>query len=394
MVKKLFCLLSLSFFLLSCTSKPGEEEEDDNGGGEENKEEEMKPNLVSVRSFLVDKQATAETAALFYNLKTLSKTKYLIGMHENEGKMLTASGNLTGQALYGTDYMFITDYLRNTGSWYVNKQNEIRDKIKARYKRGEVVVMCWHYRNPIEGEPDNFYWSSLTDANPTQQNIVPRLIPGGSHHNRFKASLDIVADFANTLVDDNGKKIPVIFRPFHEQSGNWFWWGVPHHCTQEEYIKLWRFTVEYLRDTKGIHHFLYAYSPNGNTSNESTFLGTYGYPGDDYADIIGVDYYFTNTTITACQGQLDLIVKLAKERKKVAAFTETGYDQDKYAKRDDIFTALYAPLIYNREIAFLMFWSGDHYIPANTYTNFTTYVKTPRVVTSFNMPNMFVFPTQ
>ena len=403
MEKRHFFLVLASFFLFACSSKsPDEPPNPDPGtGGGDNPATEMKPNLASVRTFMVDKQATAEAAALFYNLKTLSKTQYLIGQHENESVMSNATGGMTGEAIYSTDFMFITDYLLDQGSYYVNQQTNIRNKIKAQYRKGEVITMCWHYRDPIVGEQyssttGNFYWTNsgtgLADQNPAQQKVVPRLIPGGSQHDRLKASLDIVANFANTLVDDNGKMIPVIFRPWHEQSGDWFWWGISHCNSPAEYIALWQFTVQYLRDTKGIHHFLYAYSPNGNTSNESTYLTSYGYPGDDYVDIFGVDYYLTNTVIAATQGQLDLIVKLAKERNKIAAFTETGYDQSKYAKKDDVFTTLYAPLIYTREIAYMAFWSGSNYIPSNTYTDFTTYVKTPRVVTSYNMPNMFVFP--
>jgi mannan endo-1,4-beta-mannosidase len=49
--------------------------------------------------------------------------------------------------------------------------------------------------------------------------------------------------------DNNGKLIPIIFRPFHEFDGNWFWWGA-NYCTAEEYISVYRFTVNYLRDTK------------------------------------------------------------------------------------------------------------------------------------------------
>lgn len=354
---------------------------------------EIQPNLTSARSFLVDKNATIETAALFYNLKKNSEKKYLLGVHENPTIFMTAAS--VSEAIYGTDYMFITDIIKNPGTWYQNKQTEIRNNIKQFYKEGQVITLCWHFRNPIPGEADNFYWKSLLEANPSQQRIVPRIIPNGTNHDLLKKYLDVVADFANSLVDDNGKKIPVIFRPWHEQNGDWFWWGMPHHCTKEEYISLWRFTVEYLRDTKDIHHFLYCYSPNGNTSLEKTYLEDWGYPGDEYIDILGVDRYLSNVTsdVTNTKNQITLISDLAIAKKKVAAFTETGYDSSKNPQQPTIFD-YYTTIMGNSQIAYMMFWSGAHYIPSNTYFNFSSYVRSSRVNTGGNMPNMFVFPTK
>lgn len=48
-----------------------------------------------------------------------------------------------------------------------------------------------------------------------------------------------------------GELIPVIFRPYHEHNGDWFWWGKGVN-SEEDYIKLWQFTVEYLRDEKDV----------------------------------------------------------------------------------------------------------------------------------------------
>jgi mannan endo-1,4-beta-mannosidase len=64
-------------------------------------------------------------------------------------------------------------------------------------------------------------------------------------HATFTAWLDRLAAFAKDLKDDNGQLIPVIFRPFHEHTQTWSWWG--RSCTTEaEFISLWRFTIDYL----------------------------------------------------------------------------------------------------------------------------------------------------
>lgn len=71
-----------------------------------------------------------------------------------------------------------------------------------------------------------------------------------------------------SLRTDAGEYVPVLFRPFHEHTGNGFWWG-KGNCTAEEYIALWRFTLEYLRDTKGVHNLLYVYSPDIVSSQDN-----------------------------------------------------------------------------------------------------------------------------
>jgi len=55
------------------------------------------------------------------------------------------------------------------------------------------------------------------------------------------------------------RAIPIIFRPWHENNQRRFWWAV--RGDGRDFIKLWRFTVEYLRDTSGVHNLLYAYTP-------------------------------------------------------------------------------------------------------------------------------------
>lgn len=55
--------------------------------------------------------------------------------------------------------------------------------------------------------------------------MVRHILPGGSYHATFKADLKIIADFAHNAKGDDGELIPIIFRPWHEFDGNWFWWG-------------------------------------------------------------------------------------------------------------------------------------------------------------------------
>jgi mannan endo-1,4-beta-mannosidase len=119
--------------------------------------------------------------------------------------------------------------------------------------------------------------------------------------------------------------VPVVFRPFHETSGGWFWWGA-RHATPEQYRQLWRFTVEYLRDRKGVHNLLWAYSTDVFDTPEA-YLERY--PGDAYVDVLGFDDYQsvrTPATRAVFTRRLRDVVELAEARGKVPALTETGVE--------------------------------------------------------------------
>ena len=86
----------------------------------------------NVKTYMVDKNATTETAALFYNLRNLGKTKTVIGQHDAFNSFYQSSGDsdikkTTGNdpGILGSDFMFITDKNNPSNSWYVQQENKI-----------------------------------------------------------------------------------------------------------------------------------------------------------------------------------------------------------------------------------------------------------------------------
>ena len=63
----------------------------------------------------------------------------------------------------------------------------------------------------------------------TSGSVVSHILPGGDKNAEYNAYLDQIADLAHQLSDDKGNDIPVVFRPFHENNGSWFWWGAALH---------------------------------------------------------------------------------------------------------------------------------------------------------------------
>lgn len=180
--------------------------------------------------------------------------------------------------------------------------------------RNGINTLSLHLDNPVSGR-------SAWDNTP----VVEHLLPGGLAHEVFRETLDEIAEFLRTLKRKDGKPVPVILRPFHEHNQTWPWWG-RRSCSDRDFIALWQMTVDHLRKARGIHHVLYAYSPQ-DVSTESEYLR--GYPGDQYVDVLGLDYYQAShwREVSRFGQALSMINRLAAKHGKVAALTETGVDK-------------------------------------------------------------------
>jgi mannan endo-1,4-beta-mannosidase len=186
--------------------------------------------------------------------------------------------------------------------------------IKQGYEAGGVITISWHMNNPVSG---GNAWDTTR--------AVYAILPGGEKHELYRTWLDAFAEFDGDLQTSLGRPIPIIFRPFHEHSGSWFWWGGAN-VTADEYVELWRFTVDYLRGEKGLHNLLYAYSTDV-FSDEADYLEHY--PGHEYVDILGYDDYQAlraDESVPLMTTRLATLVAMAEESGKVAALTETGLE--------------------------------------------------------------------
>ena len=360
----------------------------------------------NVKNYMVDKNASTETAALFYNLRNLGKSKTLIGQQDAFNSFYQNSGSsdikkTTGNdpSILGSDFMFITDKDNPSNNWYVQQENKIIQDTKDAYAKGMINTFCWHLREPYNEK--SFYSADMTSEQRTD--AFKSLAPGGKFNDWYKKKLDKVASVVSNLKDTNGKQIPIIFRPFHEFDGNWFWWGA-NYCTAEEYISVYRFTVNYLRDTKNVHNILFAFSPDNSYTTPSSYLSRY--PGDDYVDILGMDNYgdFDNkgtSGASLANSKLKLISDLAISKNKIAALTETGYrvTSTTPAINNWFSTYLYDAITNNNlQIAYVMFWSNTssgYYVPTPGNSNvadFQNFTLKSKIILQNNISKMYSFP--
>lgn len=309
---------------------------------------------------IVDANAVDAAKSLFVYLKEVGQ-EYLLFGHQNDN----SEGIVNKDGIISDTYHTVGAYPAITGFEMANVVNSFDyhvSLVKLAYKNNSIPTLCDHMPNFSSWQTG--YTSG--DMTPTYDKIMP----GGADHWKFKERLDRTAEFALSCVDENGELIPIIYRPFHENSGNWFWWGT--NLTKEQFVNLWRFTVEYLRDEKGVHNLLYAYSPNGHFASEADYLSRY--PGDEYVDIIGFDIYhdypsYSDQWMQQTLKDAQIAVSVANEKGKVAALTEVGM---RYNGSDglsvynntmkDWYTRLYDTLMNDetaKQIAYMMTWRNQ-----------------------------------
>lgn len=302
-----------------------------------------------------DKKATHETVHLYDNLGELAGKGYMFG-HQDDlaygvgwkyeaGRSDVKESAGDYPAMYGWELGHLEiDSSANLDSVPFDRMKQM---IREGYDRGGVITISWHATSPF-GYP-NGAWD-------TTHGTVASINPGGAKHTLYRQWLDKLASFFSSLKGSQGEPIPVLFRPFHEHTGNWFWWG-RNACSDEEYKTLWRFTFNYLQGEKNIHNLLWVYNTAGNFESAQDFLQRY--PGDDLVDIISFDAYQHGDPQTDksfeenTNRRLEMIGALAKERNKLFALAETGYEAVPYPRW---WTQTLTNAIGDNKISYVLVW--------------------------------------
>ena len=334
---------------------------------------------------LIDDNATPETKALYKNLYKLSK-KYILFAHQHATEYghgwqgdadRSDVKSVTGShpAVIGVDFSGLTGRPENA---IESTKQSLRKVIAATYNRGGVTTVAWHFSNPVSA--GGFYWKDSVSVP-----AVKYIIPGGEQHEKYKAILRSIGEFAKSIRGNDGKAVPMIFRPFHEFDGGWFWWGKPH-CTKDEFTSLWKFTVSYLRDSVGVHNFIYAFSPDCNFITEAQYLDRYA--GNEWVDMLGVDNYADfgrdgKYNLDTGIIKLQIVSDYAKKAGKVAAFTETGLES---IPNPTWWTGTLLKALKTKKLrlAYVLVWRNDARSPTHFYAPFPGQVSVPDFIKFYN----------
>lgn len=308
--------------------------------------------------------ATKETVNLYRNLKKLADKGFMFGHQDalaygvnwryepGNSDIKTVTGDYP--AVYGWDLGGLETGQENNLDGIPFKK--MRQFVKDGYARGGVITFSWHARSPLAIEKSS--WD-------TTHGTVTTILPGGTNHELYKTWLDRIAVFISSLKGSKGESIPVLFRPFHEHSGGWFWWGRTA-CTDFEYKTLWRFTVYYLQKEKKLNNLLWVYNTAGDFKSAEEFLQRY--PGDDMVDMLSFDAYQYDDPqksgwyVQNVGALLKIIGGLAKEKGKLTALAETGYEAVPYPAW---WTEVLLKAIGDNKISYVLVWRNHGYAQWN-----------------------------
>ena len=312
----------------------------------------LKAQTIDTKLSISDKKSTPETVILYKNLTKLINKGIMFG-HQDD----LAYGVNWKQEAGRSDVKEVSGDYPAVYGWDLGGLEKKSDKnidgvpfdkmkqyIKDAHARGGIVTISWHFNNPLTGN----------DAWDTTPKSLASALPGGVSHEKFKSWLDEAAKFILSIKDEKGRAIPMLYRPYHELTGNWFWW-CKNNGSPEEFKTLWKFTIDYLQK-KGVHNLIYVYN-TASFKNKEEFLEYY--PGSDYADILSFDNYQyndptkDNSFIENCQRQFKIMDEVAKEQNKIMSFAETGYEAIPY---DKWWTNTLMKAIGDYKISYVLVW--------------------------------------
>ena len=299
----------------------------------------------NVTSSLVNRNATANTKKLYSFLKD-SYGKYVItgqqcdgGINGNEFKAIK---NLTGDypALLGLDLMDYTPSRTAFGasSSAVEKAIEFANK-------GGIVTLCWHWNAPTEylnstaNSSDGWWGGFYTKSSKFD---IAKVMNGQDAKGKELLDRDI-KEIAKQLKRLEKAGVPVIWRPLHEASGGWFWWGAKG---SDAYKKLWKYLYNELTNTYGCNNLIWVY--NGQSAD--------WYPGDEYVDIVGEDIYPGNHVYDPQVSRFKQAISYGSKT-KITALTENGciFDID-------------SAVSINALWCWFMTWGGEFTVNGSNYS--------------------------
>ncbi len=307
--------------------------------------------------FPVDPQASPEARQLLDLLWRLRGQRVLSAQHDylsSGTRYADEIGVLVGRkpSIYGGDFSFcyegsnpaalhhcgpanLTEPGQDTG-WVYNpkkvfapeseprfREIDLEDERSALIERciaahadGRLITLMWHSPVPdcgdVSGDKDLWAYGSLPDER------WQEILTEGTHlHQAWQVQVDRIAAHLLQLQE---ARVPVLWRPYHEMNGGWFWWGqrTKPGC---EFARLWRMLFDRFTGYHGLHNLIWVWNPNAprETPGDEAAPYTDYYPGDDCVDILATDAYHNDYRESHYHG----LIELAPD--KLLALGEVGH---------------------------------------------------------------------
>jgi mannan endo-1,4-beta-mannosidase len=242
----------------------------------------------------VSPNASPEAVELLRLIYNISGHHTLTGQH-NFPNTKDASTRRTTEiygkvpAIFGQDFGFAAPGDKDAAA----ARPEIVAECKRQYARGALIALCWHAVPPTADEPVTFRPRPGSASTNRLASVQGRLTdeqwndlitPGTELYNHWCAQVDVIAGYLRQLQE---ARVPVLWRPYHEMNGNWFWWGgrPGEHGTKVIYRQLFDRLVNYHK----LNNLIWIWSVDRPGVNAGQFAGYF--PGEQYFDVAALDVY-------------------------------------------------------------------------------------------------------
>ncbi len=257
----------------------------------------------------VNRNASPEAKKLLSYLYSINGNKMLSGQHnfnQNMNRFSDSVKNITGKypAVWSTDFI-----------WNGNKDNgqAVVDESIKKNKEGYIITLMWHQGRPTDNPP--FGWKESIQGKLTDDEWKELTTDGTALNKRWLAQIDTVAGY---LLQLKAANVPVLWRPYHEMNGVWFWRG--NKKGKDGIQKLWKMMYDRYVNHFHLDNLLWVWGANGPRDIPADEAYPYKdfYPGADYVDVLGADVYHMDYE----QRDYNELLDVAKG--KLIALTECG----------------------------------------------------------------------
>lgn len=252
----------------------------------------------------VNPNASPEARKLLNYLYSIKGTKIISGQHNYHHELLRSTDSvkaMTGNipALWGTDISSLSD-------------NLVEEAIRQ-HKEGSIITLMYHQVKPFDH--DSLGYAGSVKGMVTDEQWEQIITPGSEYNNMLLEKIDQRAEVLKKLRDAN---VPVLWRPYHEMNGMWFWYG--NRPGEKGIQLLWKMMYDRYVNYHKLNNLIWVWNANGprNWKDDEAYDYHLFYPGDEYVDILAADIYKGDYK----QSHHDDLLKLANG--KIIAIGESG----------------------------------------------------------------------
>ena len=232
----------------------------------------------------VNPNATPEAKALLAMLyKTVDEGNIISAQHHNQSLV-------TSPERYNSDLDRIYEISGKIPLMWGGDMGwdlkEVIERAIFEYDRGRLVTLMWHSQRPLDEGPTNFREQCQGDFSAEEWEQL--MTEGSETHKGWLAKIDEVAEHLKVLRD---RKIPVLWRPYHEMNGEWFWWG--YRTGERGFTKLWKMMYDRYVNYHKLDNLIWVWNANGprDIPNDTAWAYDLYYPGSEYVDVLATDIY-------------------------------------------------------------------------------------------------------